>query len=534
MKRNFISLLSITLLSLVGCGGGSSTGLKYDKRSNYSFDEVSNEDGSMSYEIFVRSFYDHDGDGIGDLLGVKDKLPYIADLGIKTIWLMPIHKSPSYHGYDVSDYYSIHPEYGTLEDFDSLVEEANKYNIDIMIDMVLNHCSRENRYFLKSYEDYLDNNTSSTSYADWFKWSDKPIGSGYNIYNGVYYESRFDASMPDFNLDNEAVRNEIENICEFWIKEHGVKGFRLDAVLYYYYMDTEKNVEFLSWLDGVTKKYNKDFYMVGECWDSDTVVSQYYQSKCESFFKFTSGLTGSSEPNASITNLSKGYLKSSRFLTNIANYEKKIHANNPNGYSSYFLANHDNDRPSISLSDVNAKVAASIYGLLPGTPFMYYGEEIELKGLRKSSDYSDARRRLPMIWSKDDKTGETVFPERNRQDLNNNDQVEEGVNDKLKEGYSLLNHYKKVINVRNKYPIFKHGIFSSMYNELELDNDYIVAYKISLNDDYIVVITNVGEENATINVKEMEIQDEINTSRLIPQIKNGILEIAPKSTVLLK
>ena len=112
--------------------------------------------------------------------------------------------------------------------------------------------------------------------------------------------------------------------------------------------------------------------------------------------------------------------------------------------------------------------------------------------------------------------------------------MELGVDDNLKEGYSLVNHYKKVINVRNKYPLFKHGIFTSMFEELGLEDEKVVAYKISSENDSIVVITNVNEENALINVGDLQIQDEINTSRLIPEIKNGVLEIGPKSTVILK
>ena len=110
------------------------------KEKNYVYDQtVSNENGSVAYEIFVRSFYDYDGDGIGDFLGVKEKLPYLQDLGVKTIWLMPIHESPSYHGYDVIDYYGVNSQYGTMSDFEELLVSAEEYNIDVMIDIVFNH-----------------------------------------------------------------------------------------------------------------------------------------------------------------------------------------------------------------------------------------------------------------------------------------------------------------------------------------------------------------------------------------------------------
>ena len=166
-----------------------------------------------------------------------------------------------------------------MDDFDNLVAKAAEYNIDIMLDMVFNHCSINNTYFRESYNDYTAAKTGADSKADWFNWS-TTSASGYNQYGGVYYESRFDKSMPDFNLDCQAVRDEIENIMKFWIVDHGVKGFRLDAVLYYYYFEHSKNIEFMTWLEDTAHKYDENFYMVGECWASgDATINQYHKSK---------------------------------------------------------------------------------------------------------------------------------------------------------------------------------------------------------------------------------------------------------------
>ncbi len=185
------------------------------KGENYAFDDtISNENGSVSYEIFVRSFYDSDHDGIGDLNGVKKQLPYLKELGIKTIWLMPIMPSPSYHGYDVTDYYDIHPDYGTLADFEALTLEAEKNNIDIMIDIVFNHSSTKHDWFKQSYFDYKSQNVGPDSKADWYCWSENRR-NGYYVYetdSTVFYEGRFDYTMPDFNTKNEAVRKEMVNI----------------------------------------------------------------------------------------------------------------------------------------------------------------------------------------------------------------------------------------------------------------------------------------------------------------------------------
>lgn len=495
----------------------------------YKYEEVSNKDGSMSYEIFVRSFYDTDGDGIGDLNGVKAKLPYLYDLGIKTVWLTPIHKSPSYHGYDVRDYYSIHKDFGTLEDFDNLVTEANKYNIDIMLDMVFNHCSTLNKYFTQSYDDYKSGNTSDTSKADWFNWETTKL-SGYNQYNDLYYESRFDASMPDFNLDSVGVRNEIENIMKFWIVDHKVKAFRLDAVLYYYYQEVDKNIEFLSWLEDTAHKYDPNVYIVGEAWDDASTINSYYESKVDSFFRFENANGGG---YTSFINLAKGNISASR-LEAIEENEKKIKENNPKGYSSYFLSNHDQDRVSNNFNEIQSKCAASILCLMPGTPFMYYGEEIQLKGVRAEGVNTDAPRRLPMIWSKKDKTGECSFPEKGKEYTYKGDQVEKGVNDQLKDGYSLVNHYKKVINIRNKYPFLKEGLFTSLYRQLDIEEDGVIAYKIASGDQYINIYHNFSDKTVTFDVIGEKITDEINTSKKAPKFKDGKLTLAPYSSAVMQ
>lgn len=522
MKKSLLFILPIILSSLSSCSTPA-------EQEGYHYDNVSNESGSMSYEIFVRSFYDSDGNGVGDINGVTLKLPYLYDLGIKTIWLMPIHKSPSYHGYDVSNYYSVHNKFGTLEDFDNLVKEAKKYNIDIMLDMVFNHCSNKNTYFTDSYNDYKEGKTGSDSKANWFNWSTIQK-EGYNKYQDLYYESRFSSTMPDFNLDCQAVRDEIENIMKFWIVDHEVKGFRLDAVLYYYYGRPLQNYEFLDWLEETAHKYDPNFYMVGEAWTSDDSLNEYYNSKLDSFFRFDSSNSGT---YYNLINLAKGNVSSSRLYA-IEENEKLMKENNPSAYSSYFLSNHDQDRVSKNFNEIQNKVAASLLCLMPGTPFMYYGEEIMLKGIRGTGVNTDATRRLPMIWSEEDKTGECVYPEPSSQYIWDGDQVKLGVIDQLKDGFSLVNHYKKAINIRNKYSFLKHGNFSSLMSELDPLQSEVIAYKISLDNEYIKVYTNVTNEEVTIEVSGNEILDEINTSKTFATLKGHTLTIAPYSTVVMK
>src|SRR2546429_7155574 len=190
--------------------------------------------GGVCYEIFVRSFYDSNGDGIGDLNGLIQKLDYVAGLGVDCIWLMPVAASPSYHGYDVSDYYRVEPAYGSNDDFKRLVVEAHRRGIVVLVDMVLNHSSSEHPYFQAALRD------TTSPYRTWYRFSPTPLGKGpwggeawhRSPVRDAYYYGVFWSGMPDLNYQTPAVREEANKIATFWLREMGVDGFRLDAVPY--------------------------------------------------------------------------------------------------------------------------------------------------------------------------------------------------------------------------------------------------------------------------------------------------------------
>lgn len=511
--------------------------LKNYTDKNYSFDSNStNEEGSISYEIFVRSFYDSNGDGIGDLNGVTKKLDYLKELGVKTLWLMPIMPSPTYHGYDVIDYYSINEDYGTLDDFKNLVSKAKEYNIDIMIDIVFNHSSTDCEWFKESYEDFKNDNHEEGSKIDWYNWSETGK-SGYNRYltdTSAYYESRFSYTMPDFNTRNEEVRKEMVNILDYWI-DLGVKGFRFDAVKYYEYEATSYNSEFLTYLKENIKDQN--VYFVGEAWANIDIINDYYKSKCDSFFKFNASLESST--NDSIAAQVKCLRTASAFCSSIESEEKILKENNPNGYSSYFLSNHDMNRSSNSFVGAYAKMAASLYMLLPGTPYIYYGEEIGLKGVRNTNpdDQTDVMRRLPMVWSKSSDEGECNFPEKGKESLAKNlTQVNQGADDLLNEGYSLTNHYKKIANIRNKYPFIKMSTFKNYTSKISSEYDHVLVYKLINGDDSITVIHNFESNDVEMDITDLgsKIVDEVSVTQKIPEIVDGKLRIGSCSTVILQ
>ena len=539
MKKTLFAtgLLSILLTSLASCGESAPATpvdtdelpMSFETATDYEIVDSSNKDGSMHYEVFVRSFYDSNKNGIGDLNGLKEKLPYLADMGYRSLWLMPIMPSPTYHGYDVTDYFAVNKEFGTLEDFDALVAEAKKYNIDIILDLVLNHCSIKHPYFTSSYEDYIAGKEGEESKADWFNWGP----GGQNKYKDVFYESRFGADMPDFNLDSKGVRKEIDKIVKFWI-QHGVKGFRLDAVLYYYYNDTVQNIAFLDWLEDLCHSYDPNFYMVGECWQGDGALNPYFASKLDSYFRFGNATGGDSN----FINMIKGYTRCDLIAENIEANEASRAKSNPNSYSSYFLSNHDQDRIAKNFqTDEVYKAACSLYTLLPGVSYTYYGEEIAMKGTRKTGlndDLSDARRRLPMIWSENDKTGQCVFPEASRPELAANDQVKKGVLDQLEEPFSLIKHYKMMIHLRNKYPWIKRATFTSLCDDLKTDERSVMAYRLSHGSDSLIVVHNFASHNVEVEALGDTILHQINTSHRIPTIKDGKLRLGAFSSVILK
>ena len=517
MNRKTISLLSVLplLFSCTSMGGGF-----------YEFDEaVTNENGSAYYEIFVRSFYDTDDNGLGDLKGVEEKLSYLQNLGIAGIWLMPIHPSDSYHKYDVKDYRDIDPEYGTLADFDSLIESANDHDIDIIIDLVINHSSSNHPWFIAAQQQKRDNACSAAdSKCNYYNWSDSPkTGYARSDTANAYYEARFSSSMPDMNLDNDYVVDEFEAIVDFWL-ERGVKGFRLDAVTSFYTGNSTKNVQFLTNFQNYVKSKNPDAFVIGEAWENLNNVFYQYASSGMNFFNFPM-----SELNYGGTAKSVQTMYGINFARTLVNSEVQLKQVSSVAKNALIISNHDMDRSAGYLLGDQGKIAASAYLLSPGYPFMYYGEEIGLKGSRGGA-MTDANRRLPMIWSSTDDEGMCDNPP--GADYDTQYQITNGAYDNLEIENSLTNHYKKVLNVRNKYGIIHDGL----YNYTDTGNDAIAMFTITKGSETIYLIHNFSNVAQTFNlgVSGLMIEEAINTVGIAPTLDGKSLSVASSSSVILK
>jgi glycosidase len=445
---------------------------------------------TVGYEIFVRSFYDSDGDGIGDFKGITEKLDYLndgdpnstTDLGITTIWLMPIFPSPSYHGYDVTDYYSVNPQYGTMEDFQQFLEEAHKRGIKVVIDMVLNHTSDQHPWFIEAKKDV------ASPYRDWYIWSETDPG-----YNGPwnqqvwhpsltgFYYGIFEAFMPDLNYDNPAVTAEMEKVTNFWLSEVGVDGFRLDAAKH---LIENKRIQentpaTHAWFKGYRsfyKEINPDAITIGELFGNNLSVVDSYTNGDQFDLAFNFDLASALIQSA----------KSGSALPALGALHATDKILEPQQHSP-FLTNHDQNRTMSTLEGNRnkAKVAATLLLTSPGMPFIYYGEEIGMEGMKP-----DENIRRPMQWNAEQNSGFTSgTPWRSI------DSKYKFVNVEMQDGdpESLLSHYRNLIQMRNAHSALRTGNFQIVKSK----NPRLFASLRSNGDKAIIVLVNTSSETVT-------------------------------------
>ena len=452
INRYINHIISLFLVAGVfSCGSSSPT---EEEPQSQAYQLAGNWPNAVTYEIFVQSFYDTNGDGIGDLNGVTAKLDYLKSLGVEAIWLMPISPSPSYHKYDVTDYRGIHSDYGTEEDFKRMVQEAHNRNIKVVIDLVINHTSAEHPWFKEAvahpegpYRDYYvwaqrDSIADQISKKEVALDSDNitqwhSADSTDQLYYGFFW-----GGMPDLNYDHQPLIDEIFDIGKFWLKDMDVDGFRLDAAKHIFTDDRpQDNHRWWELFRAEMKKIKPDVFLLGEVWADAEIVGPYLQG-LPALFNFDVG-----RGIIDAVNQEQG----GALLTQILEIQNAYRQINPEYIDAIFITNHDQNRIASELSGNQQKIklAASLLLTLPGSPYIYYGEELGMLGVKP-----DEHIREPFNWGPDDEDqGETnwITPK------HTTDETVAPLSKQASDSSSMYHHYRTMIQMRNDQPALTYG-----------------------------------------------------------------------------
>lgn len=522
---------------------------------------------AVAYQVYPRSFMDSNGDGIGDLQGMISKLDYIQDLGIDVIWICPMYKSPNDdNGYDISDYQDIMDEFGTMADFDQLLEEVHKRGMKLIIDLVINHTSDEHPWFIES------RSSKDNPKRDWYIWRDGKDGKEPNNWESIfsgsawqydeqtkqYYMHIFSKKQPDLNWRNPDVRHALHDMINWWL-DKGIDGFRVDAIShinkeegladmpnpeglkYVPSFDKHMNVpgihEYLQELKEETfSKY--DIMTVGEA-NGVKVENQedLYEwiseekGKFNMVFQFEHLDLWNTEGNTDldIVGLKKALTKWQKALEN-------------KGWNALFIENHDQPRRVSTWGNdqeywyESATALATMYFLMQGTPFIYQGQEIGMTNVKFDSieDYNDVadknmyrikreegvpheeimkgiwlssrdNSRTPMQWSDEPQAGFTTGTP--WLGVNPNYKTI-NVEKQLHDQHSILHFYKKMIKLKKEHEIFTYGT----YDLLLPDHPQIYAYTRTTGEEKVVILVNLTDQTANMNE---DLPFEVTSSQLL-------------------
>ena len=499
---------------------------------------------SVVYQVYPRSFKDTNGDGIGDLKGITEKLDYLKELGIDVIWLSPVYKSPNDdNGYDISDYEDIMDDFGTMEDMDELLKEGNKRGIKILMDLVVNHTSDEHKWFIESKK------SKENAYRDYYVWSDPVNGEEpndltsafggsawqYDEESGQYYLHLFSKKQPDLNWENEEVRSKVYDMMNFWI-DKGIGGFRMDVIELIGKIPDDKITSNGPKLHEYIKEMNKktfggkDLLTVGETWGATMETAKQYSNPDDSelsmIFQFEHIMLDQQPDKEKwdlkpldLLDLKKAL---SRWQTGLEG----------TGWNSLFWNNHDLPRIVSRWGNdkeyrvESAKMLATLLHGMKGTPYIYQGEELGMTNVRfenldayndieslnmykerKEKGYSHEEimesiyakgrdnARTPMHWDDSKNAGFTsgepwIRVNPNYKEINAASQ--------LNDENSIFNYYKKLIKIRKENPVVVHGTYDLILE----DNKEIFAYTRTLKNEQLLVICNFTENNTVFKCKE--------------------------------
>lgn len=514
---------------------------------------------SVVYQIYPKSFSDSNNDGIGDIKGIIGKLDYLKSLGVDYIWLTPVYTSPQKdNGYDVADYCSIDPCYGTMEDFEELVKEAKNRDINIMLDMVFNHTSTEHEWFKKAmsgdekYKNYYIFKKGKNGEAP-TNWVSKFGGSAWEYVEKFdeYYLHLFDVTQADLNWDNEELRKEIYNVINFWI-EKGVKGFRLDVINLIskpeVFEDDYEGDGRRFYTDGPNihkylKELNKNTF--GK-YDDIITVGEMSSTSIDNCIKYSNSEEKELSMVFNFHHLKVDYKDGEKWSLMDFNFKELKELFNSwqrgliegNGWNALFWCNHDQPRINSRFGDVNkylkesSKMLATAVHLMKGTPYIYQGEEIGMtnpefesiedyrdvesinyynilkdKGIKKEEiidilkNKSRDNSRTPMQWDDSINSGFT----RGTPWINVSKKYKEiNAYNNVKDEDSIFYYYKKLINLRKEEDAIAYGD----YRILDKDNEKVYAYERSLDNSLVIVVNNFYKEEAEFNLsKEIDLDN---------------------------
>ena len=491
-------LLALSLVVWGGCDGSPAS----EEEPAPDVDEATAWHYGTTYHVFVHSFADGNGDGIGDFEGLIQKLDYIDELGVESIWMLPVHPSPSYHKYDVTDYRAIHEDYGTMSDFERLLDEAEARDIKIIMDLVVNHTARDHPWFQQAVAD------TTSPYYDFYVWQDAEAVSETEVDAGPDTDNRqkwhaveeiddvqdgidqqryygyFWGGMPDLNFDNPAVRDSIMAIGEYWLGK-GVDGFRLDAAKHIFEDDRADDTkdwwrEFRSEMEAE----DPNVLLVGEVWDEAETVAPYFEGLHALFnFDLSSNI---------IEALQTGTGDS--LAVDLADTRATYGDIAPSFIDATFLTNHDQPRILGELPDAaHMRTAAYLLFTLPGSPYVYYGEEIGMYG-----EKPDPNIREPMLWAPEDQDSlrtTWIEPEYSTDDTVTPVAVQNEKDD------SLLNLYRELIHLRRDTEALRHGTLHPVTFE-EMPEALSIYERRTDDGASLLVAHNVSAESIDVTLPD--------------------------------
>ena len=458
---------------------------------------------NLVYQIFVRSFCDSNNDGIGDLNGIISKIDYLKEMGVDAIWLTPIFYGASYHKYDTLDYYQIDPEFGSMQDFESLVSKLHEHGIQLYLDLVINHTSSRHPWFQKAiegdaqYSDYyhwlpideikrrgIERRAATDDSGLEFPWH-KVTKEGQIRYFGMFWKE-----MPDLNYSSDVLKEEIIRIAQFWLAK-GVDGFRLDAAKHIFpsWEAKEKTIEFWAWFRGQLALDYPKVQLIGEVWDKPEVVSPYFKSFDTCF---------NIDFNYNLKNVLAAENGGDDLIQNLIETYHAYAKVNPNFYDALFLSNHDVERIASSLgrNGQKLKLSIAISMTLPAQLYLYYGDELGMKGkkpdqyLRECFVWDEAKK---MYWLKPKynslKQIKPLTAQRN-------------------DAFSIFNWYQKWIQIRKNSGVLNDKSYQTLH-QAKTKKDGLMSYKRINESEQLLILHNLtGKEmKVMLHQEEAEFQE---------------------------